>query len=64
MHLCIYKCSLACKVILGSVSGILKYTSALFKSVLTHLELCVSLAYSEPWNIPITKYIQYGMIPY
>ena len=43
----IYKCYLACTVILGSVSGIFRY-----------IQPCVSLAYSEPWDIFITRHVQ------
>ena len=60
MRLCIYKCYLARTVILGSVSGIFRYIRALFKSIYIYAysESCVSLVYSEPWHIPITKHIQ------
>ena len=58
MRLCIYKCYLACIVVLGSVSGIFGHIRALFKSILTHIQ---SLLY--PWHIQnsdihITKHIQ------
>ena len=57
MRLYIYKCYLACTVILGSVSGIFRHVWELFN---THAYLVpsVSLAYSEPWHILITKHIQ------
>ena len=46
MHLCIYKCYLACTVILGSVSGIFRHIRALLKSILPHIQ---NLVY--PWQI-------------
>ena len=38
IRLYIYKCQLACTVILGSVSGIFRYIQALFKSIPTHIQ--------------------------
>ena len=58
MRLCIYKCYLACTVILVSVSGIFRHIRVLFKSILTHIQNFVCLAYSEPCHILITKHIQ------
>ena len=58
MRLCIYKCYLACTVVLGSVSDISRHIQALFKSLLTHIQNLMFLTYSEPWYIPITKHIQ------
>ena len=55
---CIYKCYLAWTVILGSASGIFRHIRPLFKSIHTYSELCVSLVYSEPWHVPVTKHIQ------
>ena len=47
MRLCIYKCCLACIVILDSVSGIFRHIRALFKSILTQIQNlvypCISL---------------------
>ena len=34
------------------------YSSIIQEHTHAYSELCVSLAYSEPWHIPITKYIQ------
>ena len=60
IRLCIYKCNLVCTVILGSVSDIFGDTQASIIQEHTHAypEPRVSLAYSEPWNIPITNHIQ------
>ena len=58
MRLCIYKSYLAYAVILGSVSGIFRHIRALYEHTHVYSEPCVSLAYSEPWHIPITKHIQ------
>ena len=52
MCLCIYKCYLACTVILGSASDIFRHIRELFKSILTHKYLLY------PWHIHITKHIQ------
>ena len=49
MCLRIYKYYLACPVILGSVSGIIRYSSIIQEH--TH-------AYSEPWHILVTKHNQ------
>ena len=38
IRLCIYKCYLACTVILGSISCIFRHIQALFKSILTYIE--------------------------
>ena len=46
MHLCIYKCYIACIVILGSASAIFRHIPALFKSMITHIQ---NLVY--PWHI-------------
>ena len=51
MRLCIHKCYLVYTVILGSVSGIFRHIQACS-------ELWVSLPYSEPWYVPITKHFQ------
>ena len=58
MRLCIYKCYLACTVILRSVSSIFRHVQALFKSILAYSEPYVPLVYSELWSIPIIKHIQ------
>ena len=51
IRLFIYKCYIACKVILGSVSDIFRYTHI-------YTEICGFLIYSEAWHIPIRKQIQ------
>ena len=43
----------------GSVSGIFRhYLSIIQEYNHTYSETCVSLAYSKPYHIPITKHIQ------
>ena len=51
IRLCIHKRYYVYTVILGSVSGI-------FRHIQASPEACVSLQYSEPWHIPITKHFQ------
>ena len=55
IRLYIYKCYLACTVILGSIAGIFRHIQALFKSVLR--TLCIPGKF-KPWNILIAKHIQ------
>ena len=54
MRLFIYKCCLACTVILGSVSGIFRHIQ---EHTHTYSEPCVSLPNSEPWHIQTPRYI-------
>ena len=41
-----YKCYLACTVILGSALGLVRHVQALFKSILTHIQ-----SFLHPWHI-------------
>ena len=54
MRLCIYKCCLACKVILGSVSGIFRHIRVLFKSILTHIHTAQNIVVSP--NFLVRKF--------
>ena len=58
MRLYIYKYYLSCTVILGSVSSIFRHSSIIQEHTHAYSEPCVSLAYSEPCHILITKHIQ------
>ena len=58
MCLCIYKCYLACSYFRFCFRHVLTYSSIIQEHTHAYSEPSVSLAYSKPWHISITKHIQ------